>query len=393
MKIGVLTYHRVVNVGAALQAISVVELLREAYPNAHVELIDYSTNSVTYKELRKCVSLRRIKLNWEFIKRRRLLSQIIFDTGLSTRKLRTENNEKARVWLRNQNYDLVVVGSDTVWENRDPGYSPKGTNLYFLPGDLGGTKKVGMSVSSDPINPLKDVMGTQFTLRQQALQDFDLILFRDRPSRLLWIETGGGRFDNNNAVDAVLPHVDETFDPVLLNGLDKVIGRQQISQFNINCNCVGVSIGDVVKRDQLLTYFNNNSFKTIDLLYKSNLPTVNMKQPKDIIQTLRNHAIPDLLVTDRFHTSIFTLLQSDSCIFVYEDPTKWSLKNSKIRDLFEKLEISEFVIRDLTTLFDVEYLSEHYALWGKKVASLRERISSISVEEKERIINLMRQLQ
>ena len=46
MKIGILTYHHVINDGAVLQTLGHVKTLKELFPNAVIEVIDYRHKTI-----------------------------------------------------------------------------------------------------------------------------------------------------------------------------------------------------------------------------------------------------------------------------------------------------------------------------------------------------------
>ena len=45
-RIGILTYHRFSNEGSMLQAIAVYRAMKRAFPNDHVEIIDYRSRAI-----------------------------------------------------------------------------------------------------------------------------------------------------------------------------------------------------------------------------------------------------------------------------------------------------------------------------------------------------------
>ena len=76
MKIGVLTYHRIVNTGAVIQAYAVTKILQDIFPNSEIEIIDLFPLTMFYKEHRKSVSLRQIKMNREFIEKQKEVQRL-----------------------------------------------------------------------------------------------------------------------------------------------------------------------------------------------------------------------------------------------------------------------------------------------------------------------------
>ena len=175
MKIGVLTYHRIVNSGAVVQAFAVTKILKNIYPQAQIEVIDLFPTKMLFKENRKRISLRNIKLNKEFIQKQEACKNfIIKNTQLSSRRAFYNNGIRAAKWIDKLNYDLVVVGSDTVWELRKPGYAPRGLNPYCLPYQ-GNYLKASISVSMDPINDIDKEQSLEFEERIKWIEKFNYI--------------------------------------------------------------------------------------------------------------------------------------------------------------------------------------------------------------------------
>lgn len=122
MKIGILTHHYVKNFGAYLQAYSLVNTLKKEYPEALIEFIDYRVakheykNSIHYFGFKKgrgdTISgyFGRIGLYFTFLK---------YEKSLPKSKHFRSVSE-----INQANYDLIVIGSDEVWNFDDIAYDP-----------------------------------------------------------------------------------------------------------------------------------------------------------------------------------------------------------------------------------------------------------------------------
>ena len=122
MKIGVLTHHYVKNFGAFLQAYSLINLLEQEYPKAQIEFIDYRVlkheyiNSIHYFGYRPSRGdgligyINKIGLYFTHLKYEKSLPK--------SKRYRSVEG------INSANYDLIIVGSDEVWNYNDIAYDP-----------------------------------------------------------------------------------------------------------------------------------------------------------------------------------------------------------------------------------------------------------------------------
>lgn len=142
-KIGILTFHRSVNNGAVLQAYSLSKRLMEEYPDMDVEIIDfhmkkienayhysffhYVKDSNPFRALKK---FAKIILNPGTIYRLNRRTKIFESvrTKLPLSKFSTvEDSSKELFEYINVTYDVLIVGSDAVWNYVSRGFP----NAYF----------------------------------------------------------------------------------------------------------------------------------------------------------------------------------------------------------------------------------------------------------------------
>jgi hypothetical protein len=129
MKIGVVTFHRAINIGAALQAFALQHFLKEH--GCQSEIIDY-----------RCPILEKqyysAQWDWQFIKR--ILSAIIRNGVIKINTFKFEEFRKEHLPVSerayypsdirdaNDVYDIFVTGSDQVWSWNCVGFD----KTYFL---------------------------------------------------------------------------------------------------------------------------------------------------------------------------------------------------------------------------------------------------------------------
>lgn len=158
MKIGILTFHQSVNNGAVMQAYSLSKRLKKEYPDAIVEIIDYRRKSVekaysyTFSEYIKADSfvifakkMAKLLLDPQMLKRMRNRTKVFnacIDTlPLSKDIIISDDTEELYDYIEN-NYDILVVGSDAVWNYVTRGFP----NAYFASADL-KVKKLSYAAS------------------------------------------------------------------------------------------------------------------------------------------------------------------------------------------------------------------------------------------------------
>jgi len=103
LRIGILTYHYVLNEGAAWQAVSLCRCIREKYPQHWCELIDYRHQG-------KYNSLRRLFPE----AKQKLFDQALGDCLGATSII--ANSTAGLFEYLSETYDLVIVGSDIIWQ-------------------------------------------------------------------------------------------------------------------------------------------------------------------------------------------------------------------------------------------------------------------------------------
>lgn len=129
MKIGILTFHRAINYGAFMQSYSLLSKLQNDFPEDEVEIIDYNNKEREFF-IKKCpiVFLYRRSIKegiYKYVQTREFKKALKF-LKRSTSFLSVAD-EKIEEFM-SQTYDLIIVGSDAVFNWNDIGLP----NPYFL---------------------------------------------------------------------------------------------------------------------------------------------------------------------------------------------------------------------------------------------------------------------
>lgn len=158
MKIGILTFHQSVNNGAVMQAYSLSKRLKEEYPDDIVEIINYRKKSVDrvysypLSDYFKVSSLKELLkrafdlfCDPKLLKRLRYRTKIFNDCQyklpLSKDVILSDDTEDLNKYI-DQNYDVLIVGSDAVWNYVSRDFP----NAYFPSNEL-RVKKLSYAAS------------------------------------------------------------------------------------------------------------------------------------------------------------------------------------------------------------------------------------------------------
>lgn len=143
MKIGILTFHRSINNGAVMQCYALSKRLQQDFPQAVVEVIDYHMpkieagytpslkqyfkNSTPIIFLKKAAHLllHPTKLRKQR-ERKQAFEACISQLPLSEQKIFSDSCAAPFEYM-NAHYDVVIVGSDAVWNYKTRGFP----NAYF----------------------------------------------------------------------------------------------------------------------------------------------------------------------------------------------------------------------------------------------------------------------
>lgn len=189
MRIGILTFHQSVNNGAVMQAYSLSKRLKKEYPNDDIEIINYRKKSVdkaysypisdyfkvsSFKELiKKSLDLLMDpKLLKRLRYRTRVFNECQYKLPLSKNVISSDDTNELNKYIE-KNYDVLIVGSDAVWNYVTRGFP----NAYFPDCNL-KVKKLSYAASCYGMNYLV-VPDNEKAEIGKVLSDFEFIGVRD----------------------------------------------------------------------------------------------------------------------------------------------------------------------------------------------------------------------
>lgn len=171
-KIGILTYHKSINYGAFLQSYALQNFLKQNFSSVcNVEIIDYESkkaNEYYIKEYRNNRDLVR-----SFIRSQSKLNK-------SKEKLLTDDIPTIIQYIKNQKYDLIIVGSDEIWKIDGMRGFP---NAYWLnPNDV---KTTVISYGASSRSSLEIIDEKKALYINKTLDDYEYIGVRDYSTKNL----------------------------------------------------------------------------------------------------------------------------------------------------------------------------------------------------------------
>lgn len=124
MKIGILTFHRPINYGAFLQAFALSNQIQLSFPKSEVEIIDYiapKERKKIYLNVLRTVKHYGIDAALKEVVKIRVFRKSLELLPLSKEKFSEEKFEDFFSYIES-NYDLLIIGSDAVFNWNQNGY-------------------------------------------------------------------------------------------------------------------------------------------------------------------------------------------------------------------------------------------------------------------------------
>lgn len=321
-KIGILTYLReYANLGTNMQGYCTQQAVQHAYPGARVELIDYAGWRPVMKPYLSSMSIQSLRNDYRRIKmyRRFFRDNLVF----SGSRLISADRDKALAFIREQRYDALYVGSDTVLELRRTGKDA--LTPYWLAPSVPGMKcLIAASSHNLTYEALSDAQRKEI---QASLDDFSLLGVRDEATRRVlshFVSDGDERLQ-------LVP--DPTFSYTIdYQSIERYLQRKGIV-FDRPVVCLHL-LRDSSWGPALAARFRRAGYaiaslrpaRYADMMFTDLSP----------FEQVGLYRYFDLVVTHRFHDSVFSFKNQTPVIAFAEfatDVTKHS--ESRIHSLFE----------------------------------------------------------
>lgn len=381
MKILIITYSREVNPGTFLQAYGVQYVFHQLYPDAQIDLIKHKRMYSITAEKKKA-NAKESKLSFIKAKVRAIPRRLKYEWAYRDKFHLTEQEfdffdyDEAEFKTFAEEYDLIVVGSDTILINLER----KGRyGLMWLRGI--NTQKMLFAASAAPAN---------FTLSEQQRKElyesfstFKFLGVRDRITLgLLRDEIGlGDRVYIQYDPTYLIPETEFSLPYLIRKKLEHIRKRQKIALVNFSVT------GCPFKRE-MTEFLKSQGYYTISTLYNEhadcNLMTFSPFEWAAMFQYI------DVAVTERFHDTVFSLRNCKPVIAIDWNEKRFSKDGlSKTQNILAQygLECNHFIMNEQSSIHEIfDYIKNTSV--EKQVGQIRVHNFEISNEYR----NLMKRI-
>jgi polysaccharide pyruvyl transferase WcaK-like protein len=335
MKIGILTYHHVINDGAVLQTLGHVKTLKELFPNAVIEVIDYRHKTIekiekieAFKSLLKLKkgAFSKIKKYYSF---KKFVNELL---PLTKEQLISDNVEEAVKFINSQNYDYVIVGSDEVWKILDRKYARHFPNIYWLPEGI-KAKRIASAASANGSNPKLLQKSEIKSQAKKIVNNFHAIAVRDQYTFnfIQSLEVNASLYqvpDPTFGVDWYANGVREKLEKV---GVDFTRKRFALNLSSNNSEFSKAS-------EQIYRYAKQHNIQLVGIGQYNKYCEINFSDLLNSLEWATCYQYFDFCVTDRFHSTIFSI-KNKVPFLVIESEKKYPTEHKgKIVDLLSKMD-------------------------------------------------------
>lgn len=370
-KIGILTYIKEYsNLGTNMQGYCTLKAIQKAYPDAHVELINYSG----WKHGRRpyLSDISPLSLKNDFVRFAKYDAFFKKELTFGARKFVSADRDKSIKFIQEQNYDAIFVGSDTVLEFQRAGQDT--LTAYWLSGMVDCRKFLIAASSHNAVH--ENLSENQKDLIQKTIDDFSLLGVRDDPTfRLLsaFVQPGDARL-------RVIP------DPTFIYEIDYSFVENYLRRKKLTFNKPVVCLH--LLRDTKWAWDLSKYFRQAGFIVASLRPA----HYADIIFTdlspfeqMGIYRYFSLVITHRFHDAVFCLKNLTPVVFSPEHVGDVTLHHeSKTLTLFKQfgLERTNYIENkdDLTA----QYLFESHQEAIRSVRRNEGFIRTVLKEQKDR---------
>lgn len=299
--IGLLTYFRLDNAGQYMQALATLRNLDVLFPGSKVEIV----NAIHEKGKRWRVSRKPSKFLSSILKHfkyERERNQN-FKGRLSTDTPIPRNREAVFNHLKERNYDLLVVGSDTCLKV-DHHYKHD-LPIYWLDSRL-TCRKIMLSSSAE-FNTIGDFTEQQISDGQKVLEKFDFLGVRDQMTSDLLRTVSPASSDKVRLMPD--PTIGATFNSKGVPFLQKLktMSKKKLCGINLQKDPFTMAIVQHLSLQYHVVSINGFRSEHCDLFVPGPRDWLNMY--KDL----------DLMVTSSFHEAVFSL-KNGIPVFAIDSP-------------------------------------------------------------------------
>lgn len=352
-RLGILTYHHVINEGAVLQAYAQAKALKIVFPDDQVEIVDYRAKSREQQEIFGIVrGLKKgIREGATRYRRYRKIKKFVSAAlPLSKDKAVTDDYGTAVEFINGKSYDAMFVGSDEVWKVTSDG-ARNFPNIYWL-GEQLEMRKFALAASGNKTDP-QNLTKTTNEMMKAMLSGFDLIGVRDDHTWDMVIRQGVSR-----GLIHKVPDPTWSLEMGENDGLGVRLERQGIDLRRPIAVMLFSSESRVMGRISEISYkiLKELDYQVASLSSYNRYVDYDLRGLFDPLEWAHVFRLLSFCLTDRFHGTIFAL--KNRVPFLTLDHQKHYITNkSKTKDLLEVFELNDRLV-DLNMRYTQENFDE-----------------------------------
>lgn len=372
MKIGILTYFWAENPGTFLQAYSTFMAVKTLFPEDKVEMINVKLRNVYFKPQKDYMfSPKKLsKALLRFYGFKKGLKKIDFSPG----KYVGKDTNKALEYIKKQAYDTILVGSDTVFKLYNWNYESDSLPVYYLD-DVNARKvMVAASCCSTSIGDLSPKMKKN---AHKCLSDFHKMGVRDKNTFDLFYELKG----SSEGLE-IIPDPTFTYEVKVEKAREVLVKNK----FDFKGKSVIIHLpSSFPLLNETVEYFKLMGWNIVAFNYVKYADYCLLLNPEEWA------GVPyfvDLVITDRFHGSIFSLRNNTPVIGIDCSHERVSSQNSsKVRALFEEYGI----VHNYLNFLDKPSQEQYFNVINNAIKSNID-FTSVNLEMKNRYLNYLRDI-
>lgn len=337
-RIGILTYHRSVNYGAVMQSMALADALKQRFPEAQIEIIDYMSRRMEIYY--KLFTLYRGRDSVQHIGQRmgmyRAFSEYWKQMPLSADRLVTDDIRHFNRWIDGR-YDIIVTGSDAVWN-----YDKRGLpNPYFLDGVKAKRFSYAASCNGLGLESFSDIPSVARDYLQRALSAFTYIGTRDAQTEA---------FVKSFLPDAKVFH---NCDPSILRTCfdknDRETLKERLRQkygLDMNRPVIGIMLSNLngdFSRELLRQIHKRygDDYQSLSLYSFNRYTDIHYAYDLTPYEWSLAFGLFDLTISKYFHGTMFSLLNHTPVMSIGAEKRNGSYLN-KIEDALERMDLIDF---------------------------------------------------
>lgn len=336
MKVGILTYHFANNYGAILQTYAMQSILEKK--GVDVEVLNYvsfvqeSHNRLWEKEFRTKAMLRNIIRIPNYAKRKRRIGKFGAFRKNFLHLSKLVNNEKELLDYVGQNIELVIVGSDQVWNPMTDDFD----EIYF---NIAKSDKRVVSYAAS----MGKAVEKDLDRYRESLSCFERISTREKTGKEIIEEIISGT-EVENVLDPTLLLERDRYEELAKRGvgidgeyiLCYYLGREEDKK-------VLKYMKEISRKMNLPVYYINANNGRIS--YQKT--AINDAGPEDFLRLIKNATV---VFTNSFHATAFSIKLG---VPFYNFEKKLS-NDTRKRDLLKRVGITDRAVYDFDTSMDIK---------------------------------------